>query len=301
MKSQNKDPFNPFKDGENLMELDLLLNEVISHIIEHFGSIFGSEADPESEYNDLLEEIVFSKFYMSYEEFLKFSKVFVDNGLAEISDELANELILFSVMPLFYNQIGKGKIKNMMKASKGTVHLYALQKNIEIGKGKNAKIRFPPIDGFIGDDVKLGVIFDAMTLNQSNEKIYKLLEKRTSKVNADLSVEEQAKEFIEKLNLLSNTFGFIQVNLPSKSVFESLIVRHLYFIIRKEKLIDEISPDKKTDANITRLIIDLFRAGGYYLEEKDNSQDQMRMINNTYHRKSRKTWEDKIEKFFNRN
>lgn len=293
MISKNKEPFNPFEYDENLVESDILLNEVLSHIIEHFKSVFGFEADPESDYEPMHEEMSFLQFYINYEQFLKFDEIFKNRGLDNITAELADELVLFSLLPFYYNQLRKERIKHLLKSTKGIVNLYALKKNIELGKGKSAEIRFPDMVDFQGAKINLGVFFGAMILNNSNEKVYRLLEKRVSQVNRDLNPEEQANHFIDDLRILFKIFGVIERNLPPKSVFESLIVQHLYFIIRQEQLIREINTDTKTDVKITRFIVDLFRAGGYYLE--DTEQDQETMVNNAYHRKSNKNWQNKIK------
>lgn len=301
MTSINKEPFNPFKKGKYIAEESILLNEVISHLAKHADSIYRSKFTSFFENSSWNKEIIFSNFYLSYDQALKFTKVFKDRDLDEISAELAGELILLSVLPIYYMEVGKGKLKDKIKAEKAKVKIYALQKKIQIGKANDRQIRLPDLKGFFGGNVDLDVLFDILNLSKPMEKIFQSLENYHSRVESNLSEEEQTEEFIEKLSSLYYFLEFVESNLPPRSMFEALIVRHLDFIIREEKLISEINHAAKTDARITRFIRDLFRAGGYYMsekemEEKDDLQDQMRMVNNAYRSRVKKYWQDKFEK-----
>jgi hypothetical protein len=299
MSQSHKEPFNPFKADKNLVELDFRLNDILSHICGHLISRFGSRGEASFGHIELPEESLIYQYHLSYDQFENFSKVFEGRELGTISDELANELILFSVLPLFYNDVLKARIKHLLEYTKGKLNLYVAKKNVEIGKGKNAKVRLPHLLGFLGSNVDLTLLFNSMILSQSDEDTYEMLEKHLSQGDINLTEEERGKEFLKNLGNTFNFFRFIEKNLPSRSIFEMIIIRHLDSIIRQEKLVDDINTDTKTDARITRFIVDLFRAGGYYLE--DTEQDQIRMVNNAYHRGLNKNYRNQLEKMFDYN
>jgi hypothetical protein len=292
MSQSHKEPFNPFKADDAFEELDYRMNDVVEHIGRHLAARLKDGAVEEMDNIEWPEKSLFRNFYLSYNQFLNFAKVFESRGLGRISDELANEIILFSVLPLYYNQVWKEKTQEVTRDVKDRLYVYGVKKNIELGKGRNQEVRLPD---FGGKKISLILLFSMLNLSEAEEKIYQLIKEQLSKE----AESDKGEVFVKSLHDFYNLVGFIEDNLPSKSVFEMLIIRHLDFIIRHEKLIDELNTDTKTDARITRLIVDLFRAGNYYAE--DSEQEQEIMVNNAFYRQHKKNYRNRLEKLFDYN
>lgn len=280
MDSLNKKPFNPFKRDDIKEELKFSFGRMVHRIGSHIHNYTGYEVAPDLINADFEEIGLFYSAYLDSENFLRIQEIL--NQFPNISEDLKNEIIVVSVLPRYYQEFLKQKIQDKFFILDNKVNDISLKKSSEINTGNKSVIKTPQLKYTDASNRNLTQHFKNFKMSDETQYLSDIFEKQVEKIEST-DFPDLNEKLLYYLKLSGKSFQFIYKYLPKQSSFRQLVILHLDFILRTEDIFPNIDPNKKTNAQITHLIIELFQAIGYF--EVDTAQDQVRMVNNAFYKK----------------
>jgi hypothetical protein len=250
---------------------DNLCKRVSTHVEEKFSSSMKDSEQNTLSNQDMPSKLEFS-FFCEKNYVQAVAEVFDKHGMSDVQEELFNEILFFALALRTYEKSGMQASKEFFRGGENMFSLFSLYRESEVNPNK--KFNMATAKGQVFKN-----LFSFLVLNEEKEKLYdvanELIRKEHTKSDASKKTDNEFD-----LNSFGKLFAFYAEILPPKSTLEKFIYRHIDYILRSEKLIKNLNPESKTNAKVTKFLVDLLVAIEYY--ERDTHQNLPKMVNNAF-------------------